>query len=75
MTKEEVSAIENYLKEISQYLQEQAMVFQQIASTILDSLYLKIKGKPTVKEAWVDCLRSGPVINWTWTQTSLDRVH
>lgn len=33
-------------------LKEQAIVFQQIASTIPDSLYLKIKGKPTVKEAW-----------------------
>jgi len=31
---------------------EQAIVFQQIASTIPDSLYLKIKGKVTVKEAW-----------------------
>ena len=52
LTKEQVSAIENYPKEMSQYLQEQAIVFQQIASTIPDSLYLKIKGKPTVKEAW-----------------------
>ena len=57
MTKEEVSAIENYPKEISQYLQEQAIVFQQIASTIPDSLYLKIKGNPTVKEAW-DALKA-----------------
>ena len=45
------------MKEMNQYLQEQAMVFQQIASTIPDSLYLKIKGKLTVKEAW-DVLKS-----------------
>ena len=49
---EQVSAAGKYTRDISQYLQEQAIVFQQIASTIPDSLYLKIKGKPTVKEAW-----------------------
>ena len=37
---------------MNQYSQEQAIVFQQIASTICDSLYLKIKGRTTVKEAW-----------------------
>jgi hypothetical protein len=47
-----VSAIEKHTKEINQYLQEQAIVFQQIASTISDSLYLKIKGRTTIKEAW-----------------------
>jgi gag-polypeptide of LTR copia-type len=52
LTAEEVSSIEKYTKDTNQYLQEQAVVFQQIASTIPDSLYLKIKGKPTVKEAW-----------------------
>ena len=51
-TAEQVSTIERYLREISQYLQEQAMVFQQIMSMISDTLYLKIKGKVTVKEAW-----------------------
>ena len=39
-------------KESTALMKEQAIVFQQIASTIPDSLYLKIKGKPTVKEAW-----------------------
>ena len=57
LTSAEVSATERYAKDISQYLQEQAIVFQQIASTIPDSLYLKIKGKPTVKEAW-DALKA-----------------
>ena len=51
-TAEQVSAIERYPRETSQYLQEQAMVFQQIMSMISDTLYLKIKGKVTVKEAW-----------------------
>jgi len=57
LTQEEVSMNENYAKEIATYLQQQAIVFQQIASTIPDSLYLKIKGKPTVKEAW-DALKA-----------------
>jgi hypothetical protein len=52
MTEEEVSKTDKYTKELNQYLQEQAVVYQQIASTIPDSLYLKIKGKPTVKDAW-----------------------
>ena len=45
MTAEEVSAVEKYTKELNQYLQNQAIIFQQIASTILDSLYLKIEGR------------------------------
>ena len=57
LTAEQVGLIEKYTKELNQYLQEQAIVFQQIASTIPDSLYLKIKGKPTVKEAW-DALKA-----------------
>ena len=52
LTAEEVSQIEKHTRDLNQYLQEQAIIFQQIASTIPDSLYLKIKGKPTVKESW-----------------------
>ena len=52
LTAEEVSSNTQYARELNKYLQEQAVVFQQIASTIPNSLYLKIKGKPTVKEAW-----------------------
>ena len=52
LTAEEVSAIEKHAKDLSQYLQEEAVVYQQIASTIPDSIYLKIKGKETVKDAW-----------------------
>ena len=44
LTKEQVSTSERYTREINQYLQEQTIVFQQIASMIPDSLYLKIKG-------------------------------
>jgi hypothetical protein len=54
LTPEEVSG---RATDMNRYLQEQAIVFQQIASTIPDSLYLKIKGKPTVKEAW-DALKA-----------------
>ena len=48
---EQVSIVKKYTKDLNQYLQEQAIVFQQIALTIPNSLYLKIKGKLTVKEA------------------------
>ena len=41
MTAEEVSKVEKYTRELNQYLQDQAIVFQLITSTILDSLYLK----------------------------------
>ena len=51
-TKEQVSKIEKYTKDMNQYSQEQAIVFQQIASTIPDLLYLKIEGRTTMKEAW-----------------------
>ena len=60
LSAEQVSTMkEIFIKESSIYSQEQAIVFQQpeIASTIPDSLYLKIKGKPTVKEAW-DALKA-----------------
>ena len=57
LTQEKVSMNLKYAKEYVTYSQEEAIVFQQIASTILDSLYLKIKGKPTVKEAW-DALKA-----------------
>ena len=56
LTAEQVSIVKKYTKDLNQYLQEQAIVFQQITLTIPDSLYLKIKGKLTVKEAW-DTLR------------------
>ena len=52
LTAEDMSLNEQYLKDLGLYLQHQAIVFQQIASTIPDSLYLKIKGKAMVKEAW-----------------------
>ena len=57
LTKEQVSTNKRYTREMNQYLQEQAIVFQQIASTIPNSLYLKIKGRPTVQEAW-DALKA-----------------
>ena len=57
LTQEEVSMNDEYARNIATYLQQQAIVFQQIASTIPDSLYLKIKGKPTIKEAW-DALKA-----------------
>ena len=52
LTEEEVSSNTQHANDLRKYLQEQAVVFQQIASTIPDSLYLKIKGKTPVKEAW-----------------------
>lgn len=51
-TPEEVSAKEAYQKELHDWNQKQAVILQQIVSTIPDSLCLKIKGKMTVKKAW-----------------------
>ena len=45
LTQKEVSMNDNYAKKLAAYIQEEAIIFQQIASTIPDSLYLKIKGK------------------------------
>ena len=50
-TLDEVSAKEAYHKAVSDWTQKEAIVLQQIVSTIPDALYLKIKGK-TVSEAW-----------------------
>ena len=57
LTDEEKQKITTYQDDLKEWFQKEAIVSQQIASTIPDSLYLKIRGKPTVKEAW-DLLRS-----------------
>ena len=57
MTYEEKEHITTYKDILKECFQKEAIVSQQIAFTILDSLYLKIRGKPTVKEAW-DLLKS-----------------
>src|ERR1700736_2507102 len=57
LTDEEKQKITTYQDDLKEWFQKEAIVSQQIASTILDSLYLKIRGKPTVKEAW-DLLKS-----------------
>jgi len=44
--------LEAYRESLQDWTLKEAIVLQQIASTIPDSLYLKIKGKGTVKEAW-----------------------
>ena len=48
---DEVSTMEAYQKAVSDWTWKEAIVLQQIVSTIPDALYLKIKGK-TVSEAW-----------------------
>ena len=50
-TPNEVSAMEAYQKAVSDWTWKEAIVLQQIVSTIPDALYLKIKGK-IVLEAW-----------------------
>ena len=57
LTEEEEEKITMYGDNLKEWFQKEAIVSQQVVSTILDSLYLKIKGKPTVKEAW-DLLKS-----------------
>ena len=57
LTEEEKEKINTYKDNLKEWLQKEAIVSQQVVSTILDSFYLKIRGKPTVKEAW-DLLKS-----------------
>ena len=57
LTEEEKEKINTYEDDLKEWLQKEAIVSQQVASTIPDSLYLKIRGKPMVKEAW-DLLKS-----------------
>ena len=57
LTEKENEEINMYEDDLKEWLQKEAIVSQQVASTIPDSLYLKIRRKPTVKEAW-DLLKS-----------------
>jgi len=57
LTEDEQKVITTYKSNLREWIQKEAIVLQQIASTIPDSLYLKFKGKDTVKEAW-DSLKS-----------------
>lgn len=50
-TPDEVSQMETHQNLISDWKRKEAIVLQQIVSTIPDALYLKIKGK-AVKDAW-----------------------
>ena len=43
--------------DLKEWFQKEAIVSQQVVSMIPDSLYLQIRGKPMVKEAW-DLLKS-----------------
>ena len=66
-TKEEKEEINMYEDNMKEWFQKEAIVSQQVASTIPDSLYLKIRGKPTVKEAGTysnPILRRGPGCLW-----------
>ena len=57
LTEDEKEKINMYKDDLKEWFQKEAIVSQQVTSTILDSLYLKIWGKPMVKEAW-DLLKS-----------------
>ena len=46
-----------YGDDLQEWFQKEAIVLQQVTSTILDSHYLKIKRNPMVKEVW-DLLES-----------------
>ena len=41
-----------YKDDLKEWFQKKPSVLQQVIFMILDSLYLKIRGKPTVKAAW-----------------------
>ena len=46
LTEEEKEKINMYEDDLKEWLQKEAIVSQQVASTILDSLYLKIRRGP-----------------------------
>ena len=52
VTPPKAEEVETYKKELREFMQNRAIALQQIASTIPDTLYLRIKGKVTVKDAW-----------------------
>ena len=51
LSEEEKEKINMYKDDLKEWFQKEAIVLQQVTSTIPDSLYLKIRGKPMVKEA------------------------
>ena len=57
LTEEEKEKINTYKDDLKEWFQKEAIVSQQVMSMIPDSLYLKIREKLTVKEAW-DLLKS-----------------
>jgi hypothetical protein len=59
LTTDKQTAITAYTAKLQEWVQKEAIVTQQIVSTILDSLYLQIKGKSPVKKAW-DLLKFDP---------------
>ena len=52
LTEEEEEKMTTYGDNLKEWFQREAIISQQVASTILDSLYLKIRKKLMVKEAW-----------------------
>jgi hypothetical protein len=52
LTDEEKEKITTYKDDLKEWFQQEAIVSQQVVSMIPDSLYLKIRGKHMVKEAW-----------------------
>jgi hypothetical protein len=52
LTTDKQTAITAYKGKLQEWVQKEAIVTQQIVSTILDSLYLQIKRKSPVKKAW-----------------------
>ena len=52
LTADEQSAVTAYEKEFREWKQSEAIVKQQIASTIPDSLFMKVRGERTAKGIW-----------------------
>ncbi len=52
LSTEQKASVEEYQKTLKMWKQEEAIVKQQLASTISDTLFLKIRLLPTVNEIW-----------------------
>ena len=52
LTEEEKVEVDKYNKDLHEWTTNQAIVWQQIVSMVPDLVFLKSRGKKTVKEAW-----------------------
>ncbi|KAF8814730.1 hypothetical protein BYT27DRAFT_7081514, partial [Phlegmacium glaucopus] len=58
LTDEEKTLVKEWKKEVKEWKQGEAVVKQQIASSISDSLFMKVRSKQTAYEIWKEILNN-----------------